>query len=202
MKKKKRRTKLDDKHVVCLIGFYLCCVLFFGDKNASSVNVKYLALVKTYETVLEGCVQYILILFAEHTPARLIQKVQNNEQKIPRVGRWDMQVISDFITGANMTEFTPIASFVEEFSQLEKDLGISTVEPTKGALKRWLRQRTIENGKLKEQLQANQQMFDAVHKIAREGISEGNLTGTPEYKIHIFSCEIMRAMGIEPYKVT
>ncbi|KAI3911416.1 hypothetical protein MKW98_010303 [Papaver atlanticum] len=132
MKKKKRRTKLDDKHVVCLIGFYLCCVPFFGDKNASSVNVKYLALIETYETVLEvswpdlvhehlfeeilknadcpsnvkGCVQYILILFAEHTPAGLIQKVQNNEQKIPRVGRWDMQVISDFIAGANMTEFT------------------------------------------------------------------------------------------------
>ncbi|KAI3846122.1 hypothetical protein MKW98_015491 [Papaver atlanticum] len=132
MKKKKRRTKIDDEHVVCLIGFYLCCVLFFGDKNASAVNVKYLAIVETYETVLKvswpdllhehlfeeilknadcpsnvkACVPYLLILFAEHTPAGLIQKVQNNEQKIPRVGRWDVQVISDFIAGANMTELS------------------------------------------------------------------------------------------------
>ncbi|KAI3930979.1 hypothetical protein MKW98_030218, partial [Papaver atlanticum] len=53
MKKKKTRTNIDDEHVVCLIGFYLCCVLFFGDKNASAVNVKYLAIVETYETVLK-----------------------------------------------------------------------------------------------------------------------------------------------------
>ncbi|KAI3847359.1 hypothetical protein MKX03_023497 [Papaver bracteatum] len=53
MNKKKKRTPLDDEHVVCLIGFYLCCVLFFGDKNASAVNVKYLVIVETYETVLK-----------------------------------------------------------------------------------------------------------------------------------------------------
>ncbi|KAI3869758.1 hypothetical protein MKW98_030939, partial [Papaver atlanticum] len=123
MKKKKKRTKIDDEHIVCLIGFYLCCVLFFGDKNASAVNVKYLSIVETYETVrkvswpdlvLENLFEEILknaecpsnILFAKHTPAGLIAKVTNHEQQIPRVGRWDVQVISDFIDGANMTEFS------------------------------------------------------------------------------------------------
>ncbi|RZC87242.1 hypothetical protein C5167_007872 [Papaver somniferum] len=32
MNKKKRRTPLDDDHVICLIGFYLCCVLFLATK--------------------------------------------------------------------------------------------------------------------------------------------------------------------------
>ncbi|KAI3883434.1 hypothetical protein MKX03_031899, partial [Papaver bracteatum] len=50
---RRERTKLDDQHVVCLIGLYLCCVLFFGDVNASGVNVLFLAIVETYETVLK-----------------------------------------------------------------------------------------------------------------------------------------------------
>ncbi|KAI3902187.1 hypothetical protein MKW98_022393 [Papaver atlanticum] len=128
---RRERTKLDDQHVVCLIGLYLCCVLFFGDVNASGVNVRVLAIVEAYKTVLKvswpylvhehlfdqilnnaclsnvkACVQYLLILFAEHTPAGLIAKVTNYEQQIPRVGRWDVQVISDFIAGANMEEFS------------------------------------------------------------------------------------------------
>ncbi|KAI3849928.1 hypothetical protein MKW98_026842 [Papaver atlanticum] len=129
---KRERTKLDDRHVVCLIGLYLCCVLFFGDVHASGVNVRFLSIVETYETVLKvswpdlvheylfdqilnndncvsnvkACVPYILMLFAEHTPAGSIEKVTNHEQQIPRVGRWDLKVISDFIAGANMTEFS------------------------------------------------------------------------------------------------
>ncbi|KAI3855872.1 hypothetical protein MKW98_006029, partial [Papaver atlanticum] len=118
--------KLDDQHVVCMIGLYLCCVLFFGDINVNAVNVKFLAIVETYETLLKVSWpdlihEYLftqllenagsvsngskLILFAEHTPVGLIPKVQNSEQKIPRVGRWDVQVISDFIASANITEF-------------------------------------------------------------------------------------------------
>ncbi|RZC65110.1 hypothetical protein C5167_008796, partial [Papaver somniferum] len=72
----------------------------------------YLSIVETYETVLKvlwpdlihehlfeeihtnvgcmpnvkACVQYLLILFAEHTPEGLTQKVVNHEQDIPRVG--------------------------------------------------------------------------------------------------------------------
>ncbi|KAI3932569.1 hypothetical protein MKW98_012540 [Papaver atlanticum] len=207
MNKKKIR-KLDDQHVVCMIGLYLCCVLFFGDINATAVNVKFLPIVETYETLLEvvstvkACVPYLLILFAEYTPTGLIPKVQNSEQKIPRVGRWDVQVISDFIAGANMTEFSPTASFVEEFSQLEKHIGIATVEPSKDQLQRLLREQTIDNGKLKEQLQAKQEMFDAVHKIARVGIREEDLSNTQKYEKHIVCCDIMKAMGIEPYAVT
>ncbi|KAI3907371.1 hypothetical protein MKW98_010721 [Papaver atlanticum] len=104
---KRERTKLDDQHVVCLIGLYLCCVLFFGDVNASGVNVRFLANVETYETVLKvswpnlvheylfdqilnnacvsnvkACVPYLLILFAEHTPAGLIAIVTNHEKQI------------------------------------------------------------------------------------------------------------------------
>ncbi|KAI3908033.1 hypothetical protein MKW98_003678 [Papaver atlanticum] len=95
---KTRRTKLDDQHVVCMIGLYLCCVLFFGDINAGGVNVRFFAIIETYETVLK-------ILFVEHTPSVLIPKVQNHEKQIPRVGRWDVQQISDFISSTNMTEF-------------------------------------------------------------------------------------------------
>ncbi|KAI3894551.1 hypothetical protein MKX03_027581, partial [Papaver bracteatum] len=43
--------KLDDQHVVCMIGLYLCCVLFFGDINTTAVNEKFLAIVETYETL-------------------------------------------------------------------------------------------------------------------------------------------------------
>ncbi|XP_026450796.1 uncharacterized protein LOC113350908 [Papaver somniferum] len=45
-------------------------------------------------------------------------------------------------------------------------------------------------------------MLKAVYAIAREGISEGDLSGTAEFKVHKFSCQIMQAMGIDPYKVT
>ncbi|RZC84330.1 hypothetical protein C5167_047117 [Papaver somniferum] len=167
--------KIDDQHIVCMIGFYLCCVLFFADINASAANVKFLAIVETYETVLKvswpdliheylfshllendgsvanvkACVSYLLILFAEHTPTGLIPKVPKHEQQIPRVGRWNVHQISDFISRTNMTEFSPTASFAEEFSQLQKQTGIETVEPSKEDLKRWLREQTIENGKLK-----------------------------------------------------
>ncbi|KAI3932265.1 hypothetical protein MKW98_024985, partial [Papaver atlanticum] len=46
------------------------------------------------------------ILFAKHTPTGFIPKVQNQEQQIPRVGRWNIQQISDFISSTNMTEFS------------------------------------------------------------------------------------------------
>ncbi|KAI3932710.1 hypothetical protein MKW98_012681 [Papaver atlanticum] len=50
---RRERTRLDDQHVVCFIGLYLCCVLFFGDVNATGVIVRYLTIVETYETVLK-----------------------------------------------------------------------------------------------------------------------------------------------------
>ncbi|KAI3861754.1 hypothetical protein MKX03_019547, partial [Papaver bracteatum] len=53
MTKSGRRKKVDDKNVVCLIGFYLSCVLCFGDVNANGVNMRYLSIVETYETVLK-----------------------------------------------------------------------------------------------------------------------------------------------------
>ncbi|KAI3890057.1 hypothetical protein MKX03_021414 [Papaver bracteatum] len=173
-----KRKKIDEKDLVCLIGFYLCFVLFFGDINANGVNVKYLSIVETYETVLKVlCVIYIptllllrLILFAEHAPEGSIQKVANHEEDIPRVGRWDLYQISDYISITDMTQFSPTPSFVAEFSQIEKKLGISTVVPSKDDLQSWLKAKTIENGQLKEQLQANQPMFKEVYAISREGI--------------------------------
>ncbi|KAI3898549.1 hypothetical protein MKX03_021159, partial [Papaver bracteatum] len=96
----------------------------------------------------------------------------------------------------------PTTSFVAEFSQLEKHLGISIVVPSKDDLQSWLKEQTIENSQLKQQLKEKQAMFKEVYGISREGISEGNLEGTQEFKIHNFSCIIMRAMGIEPYEVT
>ncbi|KAI3897085.1 hypothetical protein MKX03_009688 [Papaver bracteatum] len=189
-----KRKKIYEKDLVCLIGFYLFCVLFFGDINANGVNVKYLSIVETYESVLK-------ILFAEHAPEGSIPKVANHEEDIPRVGRWDLYQISDYISITYMTQFSlhiqlkicifrmfkcfcylfltsPSPSFVAEFSQHEKQLGISTVVPSKDDLQSWLKAQTIENGQLKEQLQANQAMFKAVYAIAREGISEGDLSGT------------------------
>ncbi|XP_026400168.1 uncharacterized protein LOC113296043 [Papaver somniferum] len=142
------------------------------------------------------------LLFAEHTPAGLIPKVENHEEDIPRVGRWDIYQISDYIWKTDMTQFSPTPSFVAEFSQLEKQLGISTVVPSKDDLQSWLKAQTIENSHLKEQLQEKQAMLKAVYAIAREGISEGDLSGTAEFKVHKFSCQIMQAMGIDPYKVT
>ncbi|XP_026416510.1 uncharacterized protein LOC113311943 [Papaver somniferum] len=227
-RKSGKRKKVDEKDLVCLIGLYLCCVLFFGDKNANGVNAKYLSIVETYDTVLKvswpdlihehlfeeihtnlsclsnvkACVQYLLLLFAEHTPAGLIPKVENHEEDIPRVGRWDIYQISDYIWKTDMTQFSPTPSFVAEFSQLEKQLGISTVVPSKDDLQSWLKAQTIENSHLKEQLQEKQAMLKAVYAIAREGISEGDLSGTAEFKVHKFSCQIMQAMGIDPYKVT
>ncbi|XP_026442465.1 uncharacterized protein LOC113342012 [Papaver somniferum] len=227
-RKSGKRKKVDEKDLVCLIGLYLCCVLFFGDKNANGVNAKYLSIVETYDTVLKvswpdlihehlfeeihtnlsclsnvkACVQYLLLLFAEHTPAGLIPKVENHEEDIPRVGRWDIYQISDYIWKTDMTQFSPTPSFVAEFSQLEKQLGISTVVPSKDDLQSWLKAQTIENSHLKEQLQEKQAMLKAVYAIAREGISEGDLSGTAEFKVHKFSCQIIQAMGIDPYKVT
>ncbi|KAI3846599.1 hypothetical protein MKX03_036945, partial [Papaver bracteatum] len=61
--------------------------------------------------------------------------------------------------------------FVDEFSQLEKQLGISTVVPSKDDLQSWLKAQTIENSQLKQQLQEKQAMFKEVYGIAREGIS-------------------------------
>ncbi|KAI3972973.1 hypothetical protein MKX01_019631 [Papaver californicum] len=115
-------TTVDDDQLVCLIGFYMCCVLFFGDINASSIHVKYLGLVETLETVkkvswtdiihehlfneiqdnvnvakVKGCVPYLLILFVEHTPKDIIKKIQNRETILPRVGRWNVHDISYFI---------------------------------------------------------------------------------------------------------
>ncbi|RZC45348.1 hypothetical protein C5167_038286 [Papaver somniferum] len=159
-RKSGKRKKVDEKDLVCLIGLYLCCVLFFGDKNANGVNAKYLSIVETYDTVLKvswpdlihehlfeeihtnlsclsnvkACVQYLLLLFVEHTPAGLIPKVENHEEDIPRVGRWDIYQISDYIWKTDMTQFSPTPSFVAEFSQLEKQLGISTVVPSKDDL--------------------------------------------------------------------
>ncbi|KAI3917236.1 hypothetical protein MKW92_046226 [Papaver armeniacum] len=126
-----KRKKIDEKDLVCLIGFYLCCVLFFGDINANGVNVKYLSIVETYETVLKvswpdlihehlfeeihdninclanvkACVQYLLILFAEYAPEGSIPKVANHEEDIPRVGRWDLYQISYYISITDMTQF-------------------------------------------------------------------------------------------------
>ncbi|RZC43834.1 hypothetical protein C5167_036783 [Papaver somniferum] len=125
---------------------------------------------------MKACVQYLLLLFAEHTPGGLIPKVENHKEDIPRVGRWDLYQISDYIWRTDMTEFSPTPSFVAEFSQLEKQLGISTVVPSKDDLQSWQKAQTIENCHLKEQLQAKQAMFKAVYAIAREGISEGDLS--------------------------
>ncbi|KAI3872397.1 hypothetical protein MKX03_018972 [Papaver bracteatum] len=127
-----KRKKNDEKDLVCLIGFYLCCVLFFGDINANGVNVKYLSIVETYETVLKvswpdlihghlfeeihdnidslenvkACVQYLLILFVEHAPEGSIPKVANHEEDIPRVGGWDIYQISDYISVTDMSQFS------------------------------------------------------------------------------------------------
>ncbi|KAI3990536.1 hypothetical protein MKX01_022836, partial [Papaver californicum] len=123
-------TTVDDEELMCLIGFYFCCVLFFGDINASSIHVKYLGLVDTFETVkkvswpymihenlfndiidninvanVKGCVPYLLILFVEHTEKGTIPKVQNREKILPRVGRCDMYKISNFIYKADMSQF-------------------------------------------------------------------------------------------------
>ncbi|KAI3992723.1 hypothetical protein MKX01_021684 [Papaver californicum] len=108
----KEPTIVDEEELVCLIGFYMCCVLFFGDINASSIQVEYLGLVETLETVkkvsrpyiihehlfdkiidnvnvaqVKGCVPYLLILFVEHTPKDTIPKVHNREAIFPRVRR-------------------------------------------------------------------------------------------------------------------
>ncbi|KAI3931297.1 hypothetical protein MKX01_040214, partial [Papaver californicum] len=115
-------TRFDDEQLLCLIGFYLCCVMFFGDINASSMNVRYLGLVETLDTVkkvswpdkinehlfnkilisenitnVKGCVPYLLILFAEHTEKGTIPKVPNRKTDFPRVGRWNVHEISYFI---------------------------------------------------------------------------------------------------------
>ncbi|KAI3885920.1 hypothetical protein MKX03_003007 [Papaver bracteatum] len=187
-RKSGKRKKNDEKDLVCLIGFYLCCVLFFGDINANGVNVKYLSIVETYETVLKACVRFLFgkslcILFAEHALEGSIPKVANHEEDIPRVGSWDLYQISDYISVTDMSQFLPTTSFVAEFSQLEKQLGISTVVPSKDDLQSWLKAHTIENSQLKQQLQEKQEMFKEVYGIAREGISEGNLEGTQEFKI-------------------
>ncbi|RZC94286.1 hypothetical protein C5167_021522 [Papaver somniferum] len=55
---------------------------------------------------VKACVQYLLLLFAEHTPAGLIPKVENHEEDIPRVGRWDIYQISDYIWKTDMTQFS------------------------------------------------------------------------------------------------
>ncbi|KAI3988452.1 hypothetical protein MKX01_026266 [Papaver californicum] len=116
---------------MCLIRFYFCYVLFFGDINVSSVNVKYLGLVETLETMkkvsrpdmilehlfkdilttenvanVKGCVPYLLILFAEHTEKGTIPKVQNRKTDFPRVRSWDVYEISDFIHKKDMSQFT------------------------------------------------------------------------------------------------
>ncbi|KAI3997715.1 hypothetical protein MKX01_040688 [Papaver californicum] len=154
----------------------MSCVLFFSDINAISIHVNYLGLVETLETVkkvswpdiihehlfnelqdkvnvakFKGRVPYLLVtiinLFAEHTPKNTIKKVQNRETILPRVGRWNVHDISDFIAKTDMTQFTiekkcislicvfpnmhPTKSFMEELSQIEWDLGISTRVPTK-----------------------------------------------------------------------
>ncbi|KAI3852792.1 hypothetical protein MKX03_028626 [Papaver bracteatum] len=166
-----KRKKNDEKDLVCLIGFYLCCVLFFGDINTNVLNVKYLSIVETYETVLKACVQYLLILFDEHAPEGSIPKVENHEEDIPRVGRWDLYQISDYISVTDMSQFSPTTSFVDEFSHLEKQLGISTVVPSKDDLQSWLKAQTIENSQLKQQLQEKKAMFKEVYGISREGIS-------------------------------
>ncbi|RZC81440.1 hypothetical protein C5167_044019 [Papaver somniferum] len=111
---------------------------------------------------VKACVQYLLLLFAEHTPAGLIPKVENHEEDIPRIGRWDIYQISDYIWRTDMTQFS-----------LEKQLGISTVVPSKDDLQSWLKAQTIENGHLKEQLQAKQAMFKAVYAIAKRDIRRG-----------------------------
>ncbi|XP_026441491.1 uncharacterized protein LOC113340553 [Papaver somniferum] len=134
---------------------------------------------------VKACVQYLLLLFAEHTPAGLIPKVENHEEDIPRVGRWDIYQISDYIWKTDMTQFS-----------LEKQLGISTVVPSKDDLQSWLKAQTIENSHLKEQLQEKQAMLKAVYAIAREGISEGDLSGTAEFKVHKFSCQIIRELQL------
>ncbi|KAI3846560.1 hypothetical protein MKX03_008242, partial [Papaver bracteatum] len=45
------------------------------------------------------------ILFAEHAPQGSILKVANHEEDIPRVGRWDLYQISDYISNAHVTVF-------------------------------------------------------------------------------------------------
>ncbi|KAI3969846.1 hypothetical protein MKX01_038314 [Papaver californicum] len=122
-------TTVGDEQLVCLVGFYMCFVLFFGYINASSIHVKYLGLVETLETVkkvswsdtihehlfneiqdvnvakVKECVPYLLILFAEHTQKNTNKNVQNREKILPRVERWNVHDISDFIAKTNMTQF-------------------------------------------------------------------------------------------------
>ncbi|KAI3864634.1 hypothetical protein MKX03_009154 [Papaver bracteatum] len=55
---------------------------------------------------VKACVQYLLILFAEHAPEGSIPKVANHEEDIPRVGRWDLYQISDYISVTDMSQFS------------------------------------------------------------------------------------------------
>ncbi|RZC81044.1 hypothetical protein C5167_043628 [Papaver somniferum] len=181
-RKSGKRKKVDEKDLVCLIGLYLCCVLFFGDKNANGVNAKYLSIVETYDTVLK-------VSWPDLIHEHLFEEIHTNLSCLSNVK-------------ACVQYLLPTPSFVAEFSQLEKQLGISTVVPSKDDLQSWLKAQTIENSHLKEQLQEKQAMLKAVYAIAREGISEGDLSGTAEFKVHKFSCQIIQAMGIDPYKVT
>ncbi|KAI3894019.1 hypothetical protein MKX03_034912, partial [Papaver bracteatum] len=71
MSKPRRRNKVDEKNLVCLIGFYLCCVLFFGNVNANEVNVRYLSIVETYETVLK-------VLWPDLIHEHLFEEIQSN----------------------------------------------------------------------------------------------------------------------------
>ncbi|KAI3924575.1 hypothetical protein MKX01_038015 [Papaver californicum] len=116
-------TTVDDEQLLCLIGFYFCCALFFGDINASSIHVKYLGLVETLKTVKK-------ILFAKHTEKGTIPKVHKRETIFSRVGRWDVYEVSNFIYKIDMSQFTiekkihipnmlPTSSFMEELSQIE-----------------------------------------------------------------------------------
>ncbi|KAI3991819.1 hypothetical protein MKX01_038217 [Papaver californicum] len=99
-----KQTPVDDEQLVCLMGFYMCYVLFSGDTSASSIHVKYLGLVENLETVkkvswpdmihghffneildnvnvakVKGCVPYLL----------------NRETILPRVGRWNVYEVSN-----------------------------------------------------------------------------------------------------------
>ncbi|KAI3835480.1 hypothetical protein MKX03_034570 [Papaver bracteatum] len=99
-----KRKKNDEKDLVCLIGFYLCCVSWpdlIHEHLFEEIhdNIDCLANVKT-------CVQYLLILFAEHAPEGSIPKVENHEEDIPRVGRWDLYQISDYISVTDMSQFS------------------------------------------------------------------------------------------------
>ncbi|KAI3989999.1 hypothetical protein MKX01_003702 [Papaver californicum] len=52
---------------------------------------------------VKGCVLYLSILFVEHTKKGTIPKVQNKETDFPRVRRWDVYEISDFIHKTDMS---------------------------------------------------------------------------------------------------